>query len=48
MHENVSPPHTDDAKYRALAFGDGLLIFDREDTARWVHSDHAVPLADIR
>ena len=50
MHENVSPPHADDAtpRYRIVEFGDGLLIFDREDTAGWVHSDLVVPLADTR
>jgi len=49
MHENVSPPSTDDERrYRTIEFTDGLLIFDREDTAGWVHSDLVVPLADAR
>ena len=49
MYEGVSPPSTDDGgRYRSVEFTDGLLIFDREDTAGWVHSDLAVPLADAR
>jgi hypothetical protein len=49
MHEDQTPPSTDDERrYRTVEFADGLLIFDREDTAGWVHSDTVVPLADAR
>ena len=49
MHEDTSPPPTEDERqYRTVEFTDGLLIFDREDTAGWVHSDFAVGLRDIR
>jgi len=49
MHENANPPHySDDRRYRTVEFTDGLLIFDREDTAGWLHSDLVVPLADAR
>jgi hypothetical protein len=48
MHEDVSPPDADNRRYRTLEFDDGLLIFDRQDTAGWVHSDLVVPLTDAR
>ena len=41
-------PRGDFRQYRTVEFTDGLLIFDREDTAGWIHSDFAVGLRDIR
>lgn len=49
MHEDVTPPDAEDNRqYRTVEFTDGLLIFDREDTARWLHSDFVVTLTDVR
>jgi hypothetical protein len=50
MHEDTSPPQsaTDGHRYRSIEFADGLLIFDRENTAGWIHSERAVSLADRR
>jgi hypothetical protein len=49
MHEDTSPPPAEDEpQYRTIEFADGLLIFDRKDTAGWVHSDLAVALTEAR
>ncbi len=48
MHEDTSPPPADEQQYRTVEFADGLLIFDRDDTAGWIHSDVAVGLRDSR
>jgi|APHM01.1.fsa_nt_gi hypothetical protein len=49
MYEDVSPPDAaDDCRYRTVEFDDGLIIFDRQDTAGWIHSDLVVPLTDAR
>jgi hypothetical protein len=52
MHDDITPPDTtgDDHadRYRTIDFADGLLIFDRTDTAGWIQSDVTVPLADAR
>lgn len=49
MYEDVTPPDpTRDREYRTVEFTDGLLIFDRENTARWLHSDIAIPLGDTQ
>lgn len=36
------------ARYRTITFDDGLVVYDREDTSRWIHADGAVPLASMR
>jgi len=49
MHEDTSPPPAEDEQqYRTVEFADGLLIFDRDETAGWIHSDVAVTLQDAR
>lgn len=53
MHDDPTPPTETDAdetagRYRTIDFADGLLIFDRTETARWIHASVAVPLAEMR
>jgi hypothetical protein len=35
-------------RYRTVSFADGLLVFDRQDTSRWIHADSVVPLTAMR
>jgi hypothetical protein len=47
------PPTSDDdaserEQYGQFTAGDALIVYDREDTSRWIESDTTVPLADMR
>ena len=50
MHDDVTPPEQEQTdrrgRYRTIDFQDGVLIFDREATAGWIHSDTVVRLED--
>ena len=35
-------------RYSQFDAGDGIVVYDREDTARWIQSDRFVPLPDLR
>ena len=53
MHEPAADGRPDDKaptdpRYRTITFDDGLVVYDREDTSRWIHADGAVPLASMR
>lgn len=49
-------PETDSAddcdepqtRYRQFTAGDALVVYDREDTARWLQSERLVSLAEMR
>jgi hypothetical protein len=42
------PDDTDLPRYRTVKFDDGLVIYDRTATERWIHADQTVSLADMR
>ena len=46
--ESPDPATPAGARYRTITFDDGLVVYDREDTSRWIHADGAVPLAAMR
>jgi hypothetical protein len=50
MQDDTTPPRPDAGgpRYRTIEFADGLLVFDRHNTAGWIHSDRAVSLVETR
>jgi hypothetical protein len=47
------PPTSDErpterAQYGQFTAGDALIVYDREDTSRWIESDYTVDVADMR
>ncbi|WP_299268585.1 DUF7331 family protein [Halorientalis sp.] len=52
----MTHPETDSAddcdepqtRYRQFTAGDALVVYDREDTARWLQSERLVSLAEMR
>ncbi|SEO36775.1 hypothetical protein SAMN05216388_1011149 [Halorientalis persicus] len=52
----MTHPETDPAddcdepasRYRQFTAGDALVVYDREDTARWLQSELVVSLAEMR
>ncbi|SDF44144.1 hypothetical protein SAMN05216218_106150 [Halorientalis regularis] len=52
----MTQPETDPAddcdepqrRYGQFTAGDALVVYDREDTARWLQSELVVSLADMR
>jgi len=43
---NRTRPSTD--RYRQFTTRDALVVYDREDTSRWLQSDTVVSLAEMR
>ena len=45
-----SEPDRDEprSRYGQFTAGDALIVYDREDTARWLQSELVVSLADVR
>lgn len=47
------PPTSDErtterSQYGQFTAGDALIVYDREDTSRWIESDYTVDVADMR
>jgi hypothetical protein len=42
------PPADERPRYRTVEFDDGLVIYDRTATKRWLHGDTIVSLDDMR
>ena len=50
-HSETDPADEGDdpqSRYRQFTAGDALVVYDREDTARWLQYDLVVSLADVR
>jgi hypothetical protein len=50
MHDlnTDDPPRDDQPRYRTVEFSDGLVIYDRTATERWLHADTTVSLDEMR
>jgi hypothetical protein len=42
------PPDDERPRYRTVEFTDGLVIYDRTATQRWMHADTTVSLEAMR
>jgi hypothetical protein len=49
-HSETDPADDCDerSRYGQFTAGDALVVYDREDTARWLQSELVVSLADMR
>jgi hypothetical protein len=47
QNERRPERHPED-RYRQFTAGDCLVLYDREDTSRWIETDTTVPAADMR
>ncbi|MFC7134150.1 MULTISPECIES: DUF7331 family protein [Salinibaculum] len=48
-NETHDPPSdTERPRYRTVEFADGLVIYDRTATRRWIHADVTVSLDEMR
>lgn len=39
---------TERSQYGQFTAGDALIVYDRDDTSRWIESDYTVAVADMR
>ena len=48
-----NPPRGDETnserpRYGQFTAGDALIVYERDDTSRWIESDYTVSVADMR
>lgn len=48
-----TPPTGDEtdserSRYAQFTAGDALIVYERDDTSRWIESDYTVSVADMR